>query len=61
MSTQGKSRNYKEEYFIYGSEFKEIRKVIEKGADKGMPGYKAMLSEDEINSVTMFIKNKLDI
>ena len=61
LTTEGKPRNYKEEGFVYGSEFTEIRKVIREGTEKGMPAYESILSTDEINAVTMYIRNRLGL
>ena len=60
--TATKPRNYKEEGFYYGSDFAAIRKTIKKGiVQNGMPAFDSILSEEELNAVSMYIRNTLGL
>lgn len=61
-TTQTKPRNYKEEGFYYGSDFASIQKVIKEGIEKnGMPAFEKALSTEELNAVTLYIRNSLGL
>lgn len=48
--------NLTDSYFIHGSKFTEILKVVEIGvSDKGMPPWGALLKKDEIQSLVIYV------
>lgn len=53
--------NLTDHYWLHGGKLTEIEATISKGIlDKGMPPWGAILSKDELNSVTAYIYTLLD-
>lgn len=46
-----------DQHFIYGSDLQSIYEIISQGSEKGMPGWKHILSVDQLRALAIFTKH----